>query len=90
MDKDPKLYEKLLDIIIVLGDTRQHFHTFSAPDIKRLIASKLKSKREPLDLQHLYRLEKMITELRHAFIEEKGRIAEKALDEKEKAENVVE
>jgi len=91
MDKDPKLYEKILDILIVLGDTRDHFRTFSASDIKKLIASKLKSKREPLHLQHLYRLEKMITELRHAFIEEKGRLAENALLEKEKTEeNVVE
>jgi hypothetical protein len=74
MDKDPKLYEKILDIFLELRDTRERFKTYSATDIKQLIKTKLKSKREPLDLQHLYRLELMISELRNAFTLEKEKL----------------
>jgi hypothetical protein len=73
METDPKLYEKLFDIFLQLRDTRERFKTYSAPDINKLIAAKLKSKtqKEPAALQELYTLEKMITELRHTFIETK-------------------
>jgi hypothetical protein len=67
---DHKLYEKLFDILLVLRDTREHFHTYSAPDINRLIASKMKAvtMREPKALEQLYRLEAMITDLRETLI----------------------
>jgi len=63
------LYEKILDIFLVLRDTREQFMTYSAQDIKKLIESKMKSKttKEPKALQELYRLEAMITELRQAM-----------------------
>jgi len=38
------LYEKILDIFLVLRDTREQFMTYSAQDIKKLIESKIKSK----------------------------------------------
>jgi hypothetical protein len=59
-----EVYEKLFDTLLVLGYTRDYFRTYSAKDIKALIAAKLKSVREPGALQSLYKLETMITELR--------------------------
>lgn len=66
---DHKLYEKILDIKLVLRDLQDEFKTYSAQDIKKLIAAKLKSiKKGPAALQELYRLEAMISELRQTFI----------------------
>jgi hypothetical protein len=65
---DHKLYEKILDMMLVLRDLQEGFKTYSANDIKKLIAAKLKNKREPATLQELYRLEAMITELRQTFV----------------------
>jgi hypothetical protein len=63
--KDHKLYEKILDVILILRDTRELFHPYSAQDIKKLIAAKMKNvQREPPNLRELYRLEAMITDLR--------------------------
>ena len=59
-----ELYQKIFDTLLVLGYTRDHFRTYSAKDIKALIAAKLKSVREPGALQSLYKLETMIMELR--------------------------
>lgn len=59
-----ELYQKIFDTLLVLGYTRDHFRTYSAKDIKALIASKMKSVREPCALQSLYKLETMIMELR--------------------------
>ena len=66
---DYKLYEKILDIFLVLRDTREQFMTYSAQDIKKLIESKIQSKttREPKALQELYRLETMIAKLRETM-----------------------
>jgi len=63
------LYTKVLDTLLVLRYTAEHFKIRSAQDIKKLIKSKLESKtlKEPKDLQELYTLEKMICELRHEF-----------------------
>jgi hypothetical protein len=63
------LYNKILDIIILLKDTRDAFLGYSAQDIKKLIKAKLEAKtlREPKDLAKLYELEKMITDLREAL-----------------------
>ena len=63
------LYEKLFDTLLILRDVRERFQTYSASDIKALIASKMKAiNKEPKALEHLYLLEKMITELREALI----------------------
>ena len=64
---DHKLYEKLLDTLLTLRDTAEHFRIRSAQDNTKLIASKLKGVREPKDLQLLYRLETMIADLRQTF-----------------------
>ena len=63
------LYEKILDTLLVLRDVRERFQTYSASDIKALIASKMKAiKREPKALEHLYMLERMITDLRETLV----------------------
>jgi len=64
---EDKSYEKILDIIIELREVRDHFHTHSAGDIKRLIHSKINSVREPGSLQKLYKLEEMIRSLREGL-----------------------
>lgn len=56
-------YDKIFDILLMLRDTREHFKTYSAADIKKLIASKRK-----LALKRLYKLESMITDLRESLI----------------------
>jgi len=63
-----KVYEKILDTLLELRDTAEHFRIRSAHDIKRLIWSKLNGVREPKDLQLLYKLEAMITDLRKTLI----------------------
>jgi hypothetical protein len=65
---DHKLYEKVLDTLLTLRDTAEHFRIRSAQDIKKLIWSKLNGAREPKDLQLLYKLEAMITDLRKSLI----------------------
>ena len=68
-EPDHKLYEKIVDILIVLRDTREVFIGYSASDIKKLIAAKMKAvRREPKALEQLYRLEAMITDLRQTLI----------------------
>ena len=68
MADEHKVYEKILDTLLELRDTAEHFRIRSAQDIKRLIWSKLNGVREPKDLQILYRLETMITDLRKSLI----------------------
>ena len=65
---DHKLYEKILDMLLTLRYTAEHFRIRSAQDIKKLIWSKLNGVREPKDLQLLYKLEAMITDLRKTLI----------------------
>lgn len=43
------LYEKLLDTCIILRDVHYRFQPYSARDIKTLIDSKLKSKKEEFE-----------------------------------------
>ena len=71
---DHKLYEKILDIFLSLRDLRDRFQCYSANDIKKLIASKMKMKslREPAALQELYMLETAIRELRESMETAKG------------------
>ena len=67
MQVEDVLYNKILDMMLVLRDTSQEFKIFSAHDIVKLIAHKLKRKTEPAELQYLFRLEQMITDLRLTF-----------------------
>ena len=68
------LYTKVLDTLLVLRYTSEHFKIRSAQDIKKLIKAKLEAKtlKEPKDLQELYNLERLISELRHEFEKVKG------------------
>lgn len=66
--EDHKLYEKIHDTLLTLKHTAEHFRIRSAEDIKKLIAAKLNGVREPMDLQLLYMLEAMITDLRKTLI----------------------
>ena len=63
----PDLYEMVLTTLLELRDTAEHFRIRSAHDIKKLIWSKLDGVREPKDLQLLYKLEAMITDLRQSL-----------------------
>lgn len=56
-------YDKLFDILITVRDTREHFKCYSANDLKKLLASKKKK-----DLNKLYILESMISDLRQSLI----------------------
>ena len=58
-------------MLLVLRNTRERFQTYSPKDIKGLIASKMKSIREPLALKELYELESMITDLRFSLMSAK-------------------
>lgn len=62
------LYEKILNTLLELRDTAEHFRIRSAQDIKKLISSKMNGIREPKDLQLLYKLEAMIADLRKTLI----------------------
>jgi hypothetical protein len=75
------LYGQILDIFLALRDTRERFKTYSAKDINQLIASKMKSVREPAALRELYQLEEMISKLRASFTEAK--VQQNALAESE-------
>ena len=66
------LYFKLLDTKLVLRDTQEHFKTYSAKDLVRLIDATLQNKRkEPEGMKLLYDLEKRITEIRNIIEEER-------------------
>lgn len=66
------LYSKLLDTKLVLRDTQDHFKTYSAENLVKLIGTSLKNKRkEPEGMKLLYDLEKRITEIRHMIEEER-------------------
>lgn len=62
-------YDKILNILLTLRDTAEHFKIRSAQDIKKLIKAKMDAKtlKEPKDLGKLYELEKMITDLRESL-----------------------
>ena len=69
-----KLYDKLFDTLLALRDARERFQCYSAADINRLIAAKMKAKslREPAALAELYKLETMIRDLRESMEAAKG------------------
>ena len=62
-------YNKILDTLLILKCTAEHFKIRSAQDIKKLIQAKMAAKtlKEPKDLATLYALEKEIRELREAM-----------------------
>jgi len=60
-------FHTLHDTLVTLQHVAREFKTYSAPDITRLIAAKMKSKGEPTALRHLYELEEMIRALRLAL-----------------------
>lgn len=62
-------YEKIMNTLLTLRDTAEHFQIRSAQDIKKLIKAKLEAKtlKEPKDLGILYALEKEIRELREGM-----------------------
>jgi hypothetical protein len=71
-------YNKILNILLIIRDTAEHFKIRSAQDIKKLIQAKMTAKtlREPKDLATLYALEKEIRELREVMELEKEKSKE--------------
>jgi len=71
---DKELYGQLWDILVTLNAVNDTFTPFSAQDIKKVIAAKLKAKtdKEPKYLEQLYKLEGMIRELRESFAVERS------------------
>jgi hypothetical protein len=63
------LYTKILDTLLTLKYTAEHFKIRSAQDIKKLIKAKMTAKtlKEPKDLGELYKLEEMIRGIREEF-----------------------
>ena len=74
-------YEKIMNTLLTLRDTAEHFKIRSAQDIKKLIKAKLEAKslKEPKDLGILYALEKEIRELREAMESAKSKELSKTL-----------
>ena len=66
---DKELYGKVWDILVTLNAVNNTFTPFSAQDIKGLISVKLKAKntKDSKYLEQLYKLERMIRELRESF-----------------------
>lgn len=72
------LYTKIFNILLVLRDTQDHFKPYSATDIKSLIKRGIEAKiKVPKPLKGLYELEKMISDLRNAFLIERTTNLEK-------------
>jgi hypothetical protein len=71
---DKELYGQVWDILVTLNAVNDTFTPFSAQDIKRLIAAKLKAKttKDSKYLEQLYKLESMIRELRESFDAERS------------------
>ena len=82
------LYYKIFDTMLILKDVSYIFQTYSATDIKKLIATKLKAKkRGPKDLEALYNLEMMIRNIREEFIVAKNEMNYKTQDETQDLKN---
>lgn len=66
---EKELYGKLWDILVALNAVNNTFTPFSAQDIKGVIATKLaaKTNKDSKYLEQLYKLERMIREMREAF-----------------------
>jgi len=81
MDPEDKLYGEFLDMMLLLRDVAYEFKCYSANNIKKLIASKMKAVREVKALKALYRLEEVIGNLRSSFIEAKATASATATQE---------
>lgn len=68
MNSEDKLYGEILDMMLLLRDVAYEFKCYSANDIKKLIASKMKAVREVKALKQLYQLEEVIGSLRSSFV----------------------
>ena len=69
---DNQIYSKLLDILILLREDADHFRSYSAKDLTKMIDASIHNKRrEPEGIQRLYSLEKRITEVRELLAEQK-------------------
>lgn len=74
MSAEDLLYSKMLDTKLVLRDTQDHFKTYSARDLVKLIEAAIHNKRkEPEGIKLLYDLEKRIAEVRHIIEEERSK-----------------
>ena len=71
---EKELYGQLWDILVTLNAVNNTFTPFSAQDIKGVIAAKLKTKtnKDSKYLEQLYKLERMIRELRESFAAERS------------------
>jgi hypothetical protein len=66
------LYDKLLDTKLHLRDTHEHFNTYSAQDLIKLIKAALNNTRKvPQGIKLLYELEQRIAEIRQLLEQEK-------------------
>jgi len=66
---EKELYGQLWDILVALNAVNNTFTPFSAQDIKGVIATKLvaKTNKDSKYLEQLYKLERMIREMRESF-----------------------
>ena len=71
MDAEDKLYGEILNMKLLLRDVAYEFKCYSANDIKKLIASKMKGGQVKA-LKQLYELEEAIGNLRSSFSEAKA------------------
>jgi hypothetical protein len=71
---EKELYGQIWDILVTLNAVNNTFTPFSAQDIKGVIAAKLKAKtnKDSKYLEQLYKLERMIRELRESFAAERS------------------
>jgi N-methylhydantoinase B/oxoprolinase/acetone carboxylase alpha subunit len=85
MTAEDRLYGEILNMKLLLRDVAYEFKCYSANDIKKLIASKIKAVREVKALKQLYDLEEAIGNLRSSFsvarAEAKAREAKGATEE---------
>jgi hypothetical protein len=72
MDAEDKLYGEILNMKLLLRDVAYEFKCYSANDIKKLIASKMKGGQVKA-LKQLYELEEAIGNLRSSFSEAKDK-----------------
>lgn len=79
MQAEDKLYGEILDMMLLLRDVAYEFKCYSANDIKKLIASKMKALREVKALKQLYQLEETIASLRSSFSSAKQARVEREL-----------
>jgi len=66
-EAEDKLYDEMFILLLTLRDVAFEFKCYSANDIKKLIASKMKAVREVKALKQLYQLEEAIGALRSSF-----------------------